>query len=161
MAPSTATRPAKSFGASPSPPKWTMMSLQPRRQVRHRPCRPLPRPLPELGDPPARRQEHLPPCHSDGDFLLQPAHRLRRRRSPGPGLPVEPLPLRPQAGAAGLVQQLRHLLDLHRLRRGQVGQDTSLFIYRRGEDTVYLLYVDDIVLTAFTAGLLQRTIITL
>jgi hypothetical protein len=39
--------------------------------------------------------------------------------------------------------------------------DTSLFIYRQGEDTVYLLYVDDIVLTAFTAGLLQRTIITL
>jgi hypothetical protein len=40
--------------------------------------------------------------------------------------------------------------------------DTSLFIYRRGEDLVYLLlYVDDIVLTASTADLLQRTIITL
>jgi hypothetical protein len=36
--------------------------------------------------------------------------------------------------------------------------DTSLFIYRRGKDTVYLLlYVDDIVLTASTADL-QRTI---
>jgi hypothetical protein len=39
--------------------------------------------------------------------------------------------------------------------------DTSLFIYRRGEDTVHLLYVDDIVLTASTADLLQRMIIAL
>jgi hypothetical protein len=40
--------------------------------------------------------------------------------------------------------------------------DTSLFIYRRGDDTVFLLlYVDDIVLTASTAHLLQRTIIAL
>jgi hypothetical protein len=40
--------------------------------------------------------------------------------------------------------------------------DTSLFIYRRGKDIVYLLlYVDDIVLTAFTIDLLQCTIITL
>jgi hypothetical protein len=36
---------------------------------------------------------------------------------------------------------------------------TSLFIYRRGDDTVYLLlYIDDIVLTASTVDLLQRTI---
>jgi hypothetical protein len=39
--------------------------------------------------------------------------------------------------------------------------DTSLFIYRRGDDIVYLLYVDDIVLTASIADLLQRTIIAL
>jgi hypothetical protein len=40
--------------------------------------------------------------------------------------------------------------------------NTSLFIYRRGEDLVYiLLYVDDIVLTASTADLLLRTIIAL
>jgi hypothetical protein len=40
--------------------------------------------------------------------------------------------------------------------------DTSLFIYWRVDDTVYLwLYVDDIVLTASTANLLQRTIVTL
>jgi hypothetical protein len=40
--------------------------------------------------------------------------------------------------------------------------DTSLFIYRRGEDIVYLLlYVDDIVLTTSTTALLQRTIIAL
>ena len=40
--------------------------------------------------------------------------------------------------------------------------DTSLFIYRRGDDTVYLLlYVDDIVLTASTADLLHRTIVAL
>jgi hypothetical protein len=39
--------------------------------------------------------------------------------------------------------------------------DTSLFIYRRGADIVYLLYVADIVVTASTADLLQRTIIAL
>jgi hypothetical protein len=55
------------------------------------------------------------------DCLLQPAHRLRRHRSPGPGLPLEPLPLRPQAGTTVLVQPLRHLPGLHRFRRGQVG----------------------------------------
>jgi hypothetical protein len=38
--------------------------------------------------------------------------------------------------------------------------DTSLFIYRWGEDIVYLLlHVDDIVLTTSTIALLQRTII--
>jgi hypothetical protein len=40
--------------------------------------------------------------------------------------------------------------------------DTSFFIYRRGEDIVYLLlYVDDIVLTASTAELLQSMITAL
>jgi len=32
--------------------------------------------------------------------------------------------------------------------------DTSLFVYRRGTDTIYLLYVDDIVLTASSLALL-------
>jgi hypothetical protein len=37
--------------------------------------------------------------------------------------------------------------------------DTSLFVFRRGTDTVYLLlYVDDIVLTASSVALLQQTI---
>jgi hypothetical protein len=37
--------------------------------------------------------------------------------------------------------------------------DTSLFVFRRGTDMVYLLlYVDDIVLTASSAALLQQTI---
>jgi hypothetical protein len=40
--------------------------------------------------------------------------------------------------------------------------DTSLFVFRRGSDIVYLLlYVDDIVLTASSAPLLQQTISTL
>jgi hypothetical protein len=40
--------------------------------------------------------------------------------------------------------------------------DTSLFLYRRGDDTVFLLlYVDNIVLMASTADLLQRTIVAL
>jgi hypothetical protein len=40
--------------------------------------------------------------------------------------------------------------------------DTSLFIFRRGLDTVYLLlYIDDIILTASSTELLRRTISTL
>jgi hypothetical protein len=40
--------------------------------------------------------------------------------------------------------------------------DTSLFIYRRDKAIVYLLlYVDDVVLTASTDDLLQRTILAL
>jgi hypothetical protein len=36
--------------------------------------------------------------------------------------------------------------------------NTSLFVYRRGVDTAYLLlYVDDIILTASSPELLQRT----
>jgi hypothetical protein len=39
---------------------------------------------------------------------------------------------------------------------------TPLFIYRRGNDDIYLLlYFDDIVLTASTVDLLQRTIVVL
>jgi hypothetical protein len=54
------------------------------------------------------------------DGLLQLAHRLHRLRSNGSGLSAEPLPVRPQAGTAGLVQSLCLLLGLLRLRRGQV-----------------------------------------
>ena len=40
--------------------------------------------------------------------------------------------------------------------------DTSLFIYRRGNETAYLLlYVDDIVLTASSQRLLERVISSL
>ncbi|GJT40172.1 ribonuclease H-like domain-containing protein [Tanacetum coccineum] len=40
--------------------------------------------------------------------------------------------------------------------------DSSLFIYHRGADTAYLLiYVDDIILTASSSGLLQRIISSL
>jgi len=40
--------------------------------------------------------------------------------------------------------------------------DTSLFVFRRGDDMIYLLlYVDDIVLTASSVGLLQRTVTSL
>jgi hypothetical protein len=38
--------------------------------------------------------------------------------------------------------------------------DTSMFILRRGDDTVYLLYINDIVLTASSVAL-QRTIVDL
>jgi hypothetical protein len=40
--------------------------------------------------------------------------------------------------------------------------DTSLFVYRHSADTAYLLlYVDDIILTASSLELLQRTTIAL
>jgi hypothetical protein len=40
--------------------------------------------------------------------------------------------------------------------------DTSLFIYRRGDDTIFLLlYVDDIVLTTSIIDLLQCTVAAL
>jgi hypothetical protein len=35
--------------------------------------------------------------------------------------------------------------------------DTSLFVYRRGTDTAYLLLYDDIVRTASSPEVLQRT----
>jgi hypothetical protein len=44
----------------------------------------------------------------------------------------------------------------------EIKSDTSLFVFRCGTYTVYLLlYVDDIVLTASSAALLQQTISTL
>jgi hypothetical protein len=46
------------------------------------------------------------------------------------------------------------------LHRGQVRH--VLFIYQRGDDTIYLLlYIDDIMLTASTADLLHRMIVAL
>jgi hypothetical protein len=52
-----------------------------------------------------------------------------------------------------MVQSLRLLLGLHRFVEAKL--DTSLFIYRCGDDNVYLLlYVDDIVRMASTVDLL-------
>ncbi|WVZ75768.1 hypothetical protein U9M48_023800 [Paspalum notatum var. saurae] len=42
--------------------------------------------------------------------------------------------------------------------RWETKSNTSLFVFRRGTDTIYLLYVDDIVLTASSQQLLRRTI---
>jgi hypothetical protein len=77
-----------------------------------------------------------------------------------------------------LVYQLNHsLYDLKQAPRAwysrftsylasigfvEAKSDMSLFIYRCGDDTVFLLlFVDDIVLTASTTDLLQRTIVAL
>lgn len=52
-----------------------------------------------------------------------------------------------------------HLLSLGFV---EARSDTSLFVFHRGSDTVYLLlYVDDIVLTASSTELLRRTITAL
>jgi hypothetical protein len=62
----------------------------------------------------------------------------------------------------GLKQASRAWYYLASIGFIEAKSDTSLFIYRRGDDIVYLLlYVDDIVVTASTADLLQRTIIAL
>nr|XP_020178201.1 uncharacterized mitochondrial protein AtMg00810-like [Aegilops tauschii subsp. strangulata] len=46
---------------------------------------------------------------------------------------------------------------LHQLGFRSTRSDTSLFVYHQGSDTAYLLlYVDDIILTACTAGLLSQ-----
>ena len=61
-----------------------------------------------------------------------------------------------QAPRAWYSRFATHLLSLGFV---EAKADTSLFIYRRRIDTVYLLfYVDDIVLTASSAELLRRTI---
>jgi hypothetical protein len=56
-----------------------------------------------------------------------------------------------------LVQSVCYLSD--HLGFIEAKSDTSLFIFHRGSDTVYLLlYVDDIILTATSTELLRRTI---
>jgi len=61
-----------------------------------------------------------------------------------------------QAPRAWYSRFASHLLQLDFV---EAKSDTSLFIYHRGEDVVYLLlYVDDIILAASSAGLIQHTI---
>jgi hypothetical protein len=53
----------------------------------------------------------------------------------------------------------RFASHLFQLGFTETKSDTSLFVYRKGEDIIYLLlYVDDIVLTASSMALLRRTI---
>jgi hypothetical protein len=53
----------------------------------------------------------------------------------------------------------RFASHLFQLGFTETKSDTSLFVYRKGEDIIYLLlYVDDIVLTASSMSLLRRTI---
>jgi len=64
-----------------------------------------------------------------------------------------------QAPRTWFSQFASHLLQLGFV---EAKSDTSLFIYHHGDDVVYLLlYVDDIVLTASSTGLLRRTITAL
>ena len=56
----------------------------------------------------------------------------------------------------------RFVMFLLTLGFTEVKVDTSMFIYRRGDETAYLLlYIDDIVLTAFSQQLLERIISSL
>jgi hypothetical protein len=58
-----------------------------------------------------------------------------------------------------LVQSICYLTTLGFI---EAKSDISLFNFRRGSDTVYLLlYVDDIILTAYSTELLRRTIYAL
>jgi hypothetical protein len=58
-----------------------------------------------------------------------------------------------------LVLDIVALPHLFQLGFAETKSDTSLFVYRKGEDMIYLLlYVDDIVLTASSMALLRHTI---
>jgi hypothetical protein len=67
---------------------------------------------------------HPPPISYSRRSSPSSGSLIRRHRSTRSGLPAESLPLQPQTGAASLVQPLRLLLGLHRLRRDQVGYVT-------------------------------------
>jgi hypothetical protein len=58
-----------------------------------------------------------------------------------------------------MVQSFLLLLGLPQLRRGQVNH--VLVHHRRSDDIVYLLYVDDVVLTSSSGAKLQGTIVAL
>ena len=61
-----------------------------------------------------------------------------------------------QAPRAWYSRFASHLLQLGFV---EAKTDTSLFVYHRGDDMVYLLlYVDDVVLTTSSTPLLRRTI---
>ena len=64
----------------------------------------------------------------------------------GTCLPAQQVPLWSEAGSSGYSRFATFLMTLGFT---EAKSDTSLFIYRRGDETAYLLlYVDDIVLTA-------------
>jgi hypothetical protein len=72
-------------------------------------------------------------------------------------LPPQQVPVRAEAGTRAWYS--RFATYITSLGFVEAKSDTSLFVFRRGTDTVYLLlYIDDIVLTASTAALLQQTI---
>jgi hypothetical protein len=130
-----------------APQSGLRRDLKPRRQVRHRSRHPLPRPIQGLGDPSARHQECLPPRHSDA---TDPDLVCRLYRF------LYGLKQAPRAWYSRFASYLASIGFI------EAKSDTSLFIYRCGNDTVYLLfYVDNIVLTTSTADLLQRTIVAL
>jgi hypothetical protein len=91
---------------------------------------------------------------------LQPAHRLCQLRSPD-------LVCRLNRSLYGLKQASRawysrFVFYLVSLGIVEAKSDSSLFIHRHDDNTVYLLvYVDDIMLTVSSAALLQRTIAAL
>ncbi|WVZ96571.1 hypothetical protein U9M48_042192 [Paspalum notatum var. saurae] len=76
------------------------------------------------------------------------------------GPPAQQVSLRVEAGSLGLVLSVCQFLVT--LGFTEAKSDTSLFVYRHGDEAAYLLlYVDDIVLTASSQHLLQRIITSL
>jgi hypothetical protein len=155
MAPSTATRPVGSFGASPSALEST--TTRPSVSSSSSPLFELfsPSPSLDLGDSSARCQE----C-----FLHGTPTEIVYCSQPTGFVDFPDLVSRLNCSLYGLEQASRAWYNRSASYLASIGfieakSDTSLFIYRRGNDIVYLLlYVDDIVLTASTADLLQRTI---
>jgi hypothetical protein len=107
----------------------------------------------------ARCQECLPPWHYDKDGVLLSADGLCGPGSFRHGLQTQSVPLWSQACSRAWYSRFATFL----LSQGfvEAKADTSLFVFRRGMDTAYLLYVDDIVLTASSPNLLRRVISSL
>jgi hypothetical protein len=158
MAPLTATRPAGSFGVSPSAPAWT--TTRPIAPSSSSPPSALSSPLP----PPGTGQSTSSTSRTPHGTLTETVYCSQPTGFVDAANPD--LVCRLNRSLYGLKQAPRAWYSRFATYLASIGfveakSDTSLFIYRRGEDLVYPLYIDDIVLTASTANLLQRTIIAL
>ncbi|XP_025792164.1 uncharacterized protein LOC112873429 [Panicum hallii] len=101
-----------------------------------------------------------PATHSIRDCLLLLASGICGFESSGYGLPAQQVSLWTEAGSRAWYS--RFATFLLTLGFTEAKSDTSLFVYRRGDETSYLLlYVDDIVLTASSQQLLQSVISSL
>ncbi|WVZ70814.1 hypothetical protein U9M48_019451 [Paspalum notatum var. saurae] len=108
-----------------------------------------------MAHPPAGRQESLHGTLSETVYCEQPSGFEGTSR---PGLVC-----RLNKSLYGLKQAprawySRFASNLMSLGFQEAKSDTSLFVFHCGADTIYLLYVDDIVLTASSLQLLRRTI---
>jgi hypothetical protein len=113
--------------------------------------------LSPVSSSPTRCQERLPPWHLDGDRVCSSASGFEDpARLDFVCCLNKSLYGLKQAPRAWYSRLATHLVSLGFV---EAKSDTSLFVYRRGPNTAYLLlYVDDIVLTASSTHLLRQVI---